>query len=165
MYQALGLLWLSESEVIQFPASRRYKAFTEVRYLPEQCLSVGGRMLGMSEKVSLKKSERFLHSHTSGVSHLRELLPILFSPRYACDPPVVLVHREEEGGGHPLHQHHLLHHRHPRAAEPQPLAGNEKAQRLQADTLGSEMGRDTPEAPDGSGQSWVQNPSVLAPPP
>lgn len=123
-----------------------------------------GRMLGLSEKVSLKKSERFLHSHTSGVSHLRELLPILFSPRYACDPPVVLVHREEEGGGHPLHQHHLLHHRHPRAAEPRPLAGNEKAQRLQADTLGSEMGRDTPEAPDGSGQSWVQNPRVLAPP-
>ena len=76
--------------------------------MPQLC----GQMLGLSEKSSLRKSQRFLLSHSSGVSSLRKLLPILVSPRDACNPSVILVHREEEeeGGGHAPHQHPLPNH-------------------------------------------------------
>ena len=75
--------------------------------VPQLC----GQILGLSEKSSLRKSQRFLLSHSSGVSSLRKLLPILVSLRDACNPSVILVHREEEeGGGHALHQHPLPNH-------------------------------------------------------
>lgn len=93
----------------------------------------------------LAPHERFLHSHSFGVSHLREICPSLL----AQDMPVTSCGPGSLPGGwrQPPVSALPAPSSPPRAAEPQTLAGNERAHYLQADMLGSEMGRHIPEAP------------------
>lgn len=110
-----GACSVSESEVIQFLTSRKYNPFREVRYLPEPSSvlepNVGTVSGSFPEELAPEALERFFHSHSFGVSHLREICQSLLAqdmPVTSCGPG----HRKQAEGNPLCQQHSLLHHCH-----------------------------------------------------